>query len=55
MTLDVMSKEKIMMNNMVKNLMDKHQNNYYGINENNALDKLLLISNIKPTKKMTQQ
>lgn len=54
MTLDVMSIEKMMMNNMVSNLMDKYQKKYYGINKNNALDNLLLLSNIKPTK-MTQQ
>ena len=44
----------MMMNNMVSNLMDKYQKKYYGINKNNALDNLLLLSNIKPTK-MTQQ
>ena len=54
MTLDVMSIEKMMMNNMVSNLMDKYQKKYYGINKNNALDNLLLLTNIKPTK-MTQQ
>lgn len=41
------------MSNMVSNLMDKYQKNY-GINKNNALNNLLLLSNIKPTK-VTQQ
>lgn len=55
MTLDVMSIKKMMMNSMVRNLKNKHQKNYYGINENNGLDNLLfLISNIKSTKMTTK-
>ena len=33
MTLDVMRIEKMMMNNVVRSLMDKHQENDYSINE----------------------
>ena len=56
MTLDVMSIEKMMMNKVARSLMDKHQENDYGINEKHTLDNLLLlISDIKLTKNGTTE